>query len=246
VRLYHTPFDSFWCCTGSGIENHARYGESIYARDERTLFVNLFLASTLEWRERGLEIVQETAFPDRDTTRISIARGAAQDFTLAIRQPAWCPVMTVRVNGRTSRARRPGQYFSIQRKFRAGDVIEVRLPMSLRLERLPQAAEYAAIAFGPVILAGRLGSAGLTPDSQLIVNERLSGTMLADAVPIPRWNRPLDELPAALARDADGSLNFTARGFAGGESVRFAPYFRLTDERYNLYWREPGPAAAIS
>jgi uncharacterized protein len=237
VRLYHTPFDSFWCCTGSGIENHARYGESIYAHDEHTLFVNLFIASTLNWRER-VELEQQTLFPDRDTTRIRITKAAADDLTLAIRQPAWCPVMTVQVNGRLSRARRPGQYFRIKRKFRAGDVVDVRFPMSLGLERLPQAPGYSAVTFGPLVLAGRLGSAGLAPGSQLIINERESGNMLADAVPIPRWTRPLEQLLTALTPDADGSLNFTARGFADGESVRFAPYFRLTHERYNLYWRE--------
>ena len=72
VRLYHTPFDSFWCCTGSGIENHARYGESIYAQDDDALYVNLFIASTLEWRERGITVTQPTRFPDADTTRIDI------------------------------------------------------------------------------------------------------------------------------------------------------------------------------
>src|SRR5688572_19925512 len=90
VRLYHKPFDAFWCCTGSGIENHARYGESIYAQGADTLYVNLFLASTLEWKERGLRVTQATRFPDADTTRLEFKAGRAAP-QLAIRQPSWCP-----------------------------------------------------------------------------------------------------------------------------------------------------------
>ena len=83
MRLYHTPFDSFWCCTGSGMENHARYGESIYAHDDDTLYVNLFIASTLDWRERGVTLTQDTRFPDSDTTRLTIRGGKPQKLALA-------------------------------------------------------------------------------------------------------------------------------------------------------------------
>ncbi|HEX6639138.1 MAG TPA: beta-L-arabinofuranosidase domain-containing protein, partial [Steroidobacteraceae bacterium] len=94
VRLYHQPFDTFWCCTGSGIENHARYGETIYAHDDDTLYINLFLASTLSWKERDVTVTQTTRFPDADTTRLQFKVGQKSPL-LAIRQPAWCPVMAV-------------------------------------------------------------------------------------------------------------------------------------------------------
>ena len=236
VRLYHTPFDSFWCCTGSGIENHARYGESIYAWRDGRLDVNLFLSSTLSWAERGIELDQQTRFPDSDTTRLLFRKTRGEKFALALRQPSWCPVMTVSVNGRETRARRAGEYFLLNRAFRQGDVIDVRLPMTLRLEPLPNAPEHAAVMFGPIALAARLGTQGLSPGSQLIVNERQSGEMLNDTVAIPRWTRPLAELPAALKRDPGDLLAFKAEGFSGGQAVNFAPYFRTTHERYNLYW----------
>jgi DUF1680 family protein len=246
VRLYHTPFDSFWCCTGSGIENHARYGESIYAHAGDTLYVNLFLASTLDWSERGFKLRQTTRFPDEDTTRLEFTEGAPRTITLAIRQPSWCPAMTVTVNGRERRVRRrAGQYFELTRVFRAGDVVEVRLPMSLALEPLPPTApvtgtpapEAVALVYGPIVLAGRMGTAGLTPGSQLIVNERKSGEMLNDPVPIPSWKKPLTELLASTTRVDGKSLRFIARGFEGGTDVELIPWFRTTNERYNLYWR---------
>ena len=141
VRLYHTPFDSFWCCTGSGIENHARYGESIYAHDDDALYVNLFLASTLDWRERGITLTQSTRFPDADTTRLSFTAAKPQALKLAIRHPGWCAAMTLTVNGkRKVVSRRPGSYYSLSRTFRAGDVVEVRLPMTLGMESAAERA----------------------------------------------------------------------------------------------------------
>jgi DUF1680 family protein len=237
VRLYHTPFDSFWCCTGSGIENHARYGEAIYARDHGTLFVNLFIASTLHWREAGVRVEQETRFPDADTTRLTIRGDQPREFILAIRQPAWCPVMTLTVNGRhKTSSRKPGGYHSLQRRFRPGDVVEVRVPMGLSVERLPNDAGHAALLYGPIVLAGRFGTEGLTPGSQIIVNERKSGQMLQADVKIPRWTRPLDQLAANTTRTNPERLEFRTTGFEGGASVELLPWFRMTHERYNLYW----------
>jgi uncharacterized protein len=243
VRLYHTPFDSFWCCTGSGLENHARYGESIYAHDGNTLYLNLFISSTLDWHERGLRVVQQTRFPDEDSARFTFHSEQPLDLALAIRQPSWCPAMTLTVNGKAKRvSRRPDEYIELKLRVRPGDTLEVRVPMSLHLEPLPNAPNYAALMYGPIVLAGRLGTAGLAPGSQLIINERESGKMLNEVMPIPRWNRPLAELVANTTRTDASSLAFTTRGFDGGASVELIPWFRLAHERYNLYWQGPNPA----
>jgi uncharacterized protein len=239
VRLYHTPFDSFWCCTGSGLENHARYGETIFAHDRHNLVVNLFIGATLDWQERGLTVIQETRFPDVDTTRLTFQGKKSQNLKLWLRQPSWCPVMTVSVNGRRkATARQASSYLLLERKFRPGDVIEVRVPMSLRVEPLPNAPDYAALVYGPIVLAGRMGTEGLSPGSQLIVNERESGNMLKADVKIPRWTRPLDELAARTVRAHADRLEFRTSGFEGGASVDLIPWFRLTHERYSLYWRQ--------
>lgn len=236
VRLYHTPFDSFWCCTGSGIENHARYGESIYARGGDALYVNLFIESSLEWRERGIRVTQRTRFPDEAQTRITLEAKDPQSVALRVRQPSWCPVLTVAVNGRRWKSyRRPGEYVELAVK--TGDTLDVRTPMSLHAEPLPNSPDYAALMYGPIVLAGRFGTEGLDPGSQLIVNERESGKMLQADVKIPRWTRPLKDLVASTTRTHPGKLEFRTTGFADGASVDLIPWFRLTHERYNLYWR---------
>jgi DUF1680 family protein len=238
VRLYHTPFDSFWCCTGSGIENHARYGESIYAHTDDALYVNLFIASTLEWRERGLTITQTGKFPDGDTIELRIDGRKAQRLKLRVRHPSWCPEMKVVVNdGEPTISGQPGSYFELAVR-RAGDVVRVTLPMTLRVEILPNAPDHAALVYGPIVLAGRMGTAGLTAGSQLIVNERESGNMLQAAISAPRWTKPLAQMPAHTSRTANAPLAFRTEGFEGGASVEFLPWFRLTHERYQLYWQQ--------
>jgi uncharacterized protein len=246
VRLYHTPFDSFWCCTGSGMENHARYGENIYARNGDSLFVNLFIPSTLEWRERGITMTQETRFPDADTTRLVFRCEEPQDVRIALRHPSWCPAMTIKTNGRrVATSRTPGTYARLERRIRDGDIIELRTPMRLTLEPLPNSPAnspvgWVAVMYGPIVLAARLGTQGITPGSQLIVNERKSGEMLDEAIEIPRWAKPIEELPASLQRTNEHSVTFATSGFDGGHRVEFIPWFRIAHERYNLYWRGGG------
>jgi DUF1680 family protein len=244
ARLYHTPFDSFWCCTGSGLENHARYGEAIYARSEgdNEVVVNLFIASTLDWSERGISLKQETRFPDADSTRLTFTLERPQSILLSIREPAWCKGMHLTVNGRSVEGNKFHGYRQIARRFKTGDVVAVRLPMTLRAESLPNAPDHVALVYGPIVLAGRFGTEGLTPGSQLIINERESGNMLQADVKIPRWAKPLDQLVPNTVRTSTDRLEFRTTGFEGRASVNLIPWFRLSHERYNLYWK--GPTAA--
>lgn len=239
VRLYHTPFDSFWCCTGSGIENHARHGESIYSHDEESLYVNLFIASTLSWRERGLTVTQSGNFPDGDTVELQFDSARRQRLGIRIRHPSWCAEMSCTWNDRKVWvSRRPESYFPIPvDRIKPGDRLRITLPMSLRLEPLPHAPQFAALVYGPIVLAGRFGTEGLSPGAQLIVNERESGKMLNADVKIPRWTQPLEALVANTARTRADKLEFRTSGFEGDAHVDLAPWFRLTHERYNLYWR---------
>ena len=149
--------------------------------------------------------------------------------------------MTVTVNGRETRARRPGEYFLLRRGFRKGDVVALHLPMTLRLEPLPNAPEHAAVMFGPIALAARLGTQGLSPGSQLIINERKSAQQLTTRCH-PEVDRPLAELPAALTRTRE-LLGFTTSGFAGGEPVRSRPTSVLP-RALQLYWSRSDSSGA--
>lgn len=232
VKLYCTPTDSFWCCTGSGMENHAKYGDSVYFHDGEVLYVNLFVASELNWAQQQLRITQTTNFPDADFTTLVVHADAPTSFALKIRHPSWCSQATVTVNGRRQAiASRPGSYIDIDRTWRDGDVVAVHLPMQIRLEPLPNAADLVAVMYGPLVLAGRLGTEGLSPGADFIINERLSGSMLDIPMSMPR----LAASPQ-IKRASTATLSFTTRALHPDREVELVPWHRIAHERYTLYW----------
>ena len=237
VKLYCTPFDSFWCCTGSGIENHAKYGDSIYFHDDRSLYVNLFIPSRLDWSERGLALTQTTDFPRADRSRISFELRKPSWLAVRIRHPAWCREATVTLNGKHRiTSKQSGSYMNVERQWRSGDTLEVHVPMHLHTEPLPSEPSFQAVLYGPIVLVGRMGTHGLSPGADLIVNERLSGTMLNDPTPVPAWRGSPAKFLDSFASTGT-PLHFSATGFEDGRTIEFMPYFALAHERYNLYWR---------
>jgi uncharacterized protein len=238
VRLFHTPERSFWCCTGTGMENHAKHGDSIYFRSPDALRVNLFIPSVVTWRDKGLTLRQTTRFPESPLSRFDIAVTRPVRATLEVRHPGWCDGMAVRVNGRrwNTRAAATG-VVGIDREWRDGDRVEVTLPMALRAEPLPGTTDVVAFLHGPIVLAGRFGREGLTPGSQIIVNERESGTMLKADVTIPLLVGDAATLPPRVRQDAHDPLTFRTAGVGRPRDVELAPYYRLAHERYNLYWK---------
>lgn len=239
VKLYCTPEDSFWCCTGSGMENHAKYGDSIYFHDDASLSVNLFIASELHWREKKLHVVQITRFPDEASTEFVMRAKSPVGMKLKLRHPGWCRQATVSINDRFHAAsERPGSYIEIEREWRDGDVVKLELPMRLRLETLPGAPDIAALMYGPVVLAARFGTEGLTPGADIIVNERTSGDMLNIPRELPRLALSARTLEEKVRRKADDRLVFSVKALSRPDrELELIPYHRIAHERYNLYWQ---------
>ncbi len=245
LKLYCTPTDSFWCCTGSGMENHAKYGDSIYFRGADTLYVNLFIPSTLSWKEKGLTVTQTTRFPEQDRTRLRLKVRGSLSLTLNVRHPSWCDAATVFVNGRRhTTSRRPGGYVALKRVWRDGDTVEVRLPMSLRAEPLHGHADLIAFMYGPIVLAGRLGREGLTPGADIIVNERTYGDVLNDKVEVPVLVGDVKELVKQIKPSTGEALTFETKGIGRPHDVSLVPFYRVAHERYNLYWKVVGKGDA--
>jgi DUF1680 family protein len=234
-KLYGTPERSFWCCTGTGMENFAKLGDSIYFHDADALYVNLFIASTLDWAEKGLRLRQTTSFPDEAATRLSVDAGGPVRFTLRLRHPAWCPQLTVRLNGRPLiDSTEPGRYVEVDRVWRQGDVLDVALPMRLQLQALPGAGDIAALMFGPLVLAARLGTEGMEPGADLVASEYAYGSVLKTEADLPQLalrGRALEE----AVRPAGAPLLF--RTGTSGREHELAPFHRIAHERYSLYWQ---------
>jgi len=248
-RVYSQPEECFWCCVGTGLENHGKYGQFIYAADrDGGLWVNLFIASELKADAQGLRVRQETRFPDEEATRLTLSLKAPRTFALHVRHPFWISArqFAVRVNGKAVAVEsQPSSYAVIEREWHDGDRVEIALPMSTRLERLPDGSDYAAIMHGPILLAARTGTEGLTG---LIAD----GSRMGHAAPGPF--EPLDGAPmlvgdfdkmaAQIEPVAGKPLHFTAASLIRPNSfdaVELEPFFRVHDARYMMYWRIASP-----
>ncbi len=166
---YSSPLHSFWCCTGTGVENHAKYGDSIYFWDgDRTLYVNLFIASELKIPGTGVTLRQETQFPAADTTTLRLQCDEPMEGTLMIRHPGWAiSGVTVAVNGTPQDIpSRPGSYVQLRREWHDGDRVEVKLPLSLHTEGFRDNPDRFAFLNGPVVLCARSGSCATFPGNR--------------------------------------------------------------------------------
>ncbi|AOH83567.1 glycosyl hydrolase [Sphingomonas panacis] len=236
MKLYHTPEDSFWCCTGTGMENHVKYRDSIYFHADSALYVNLFVPSSVAWKEKGAVLTQTTTFPDTPTTTLRWALKRPTEVTLKLRHPGWSRTATVLVNGTEAvRSTVPGSYIDLARTWNDGDRVELRLVMEPAVESAPAAPDIVAFTYGPLVLAGALGRDGLAPGADIIVSERKYGGYNDSPFTAPTLAGD-PRLLARAIRPGDGPLTFTIAS-AEGKPVRLIPYHRVAHERYATYWR---------
>lgn len=243
-RVYSQAGQCFWCCVGTGMENPGRHGNFIYARDARSLSVNLFVDSEIQWREQGLRLQQKTRFPDAESTRLSLKLDKPRKFTLKIRHPAWIEgELTITLNGRVQRLRsKPSTYAAIERVWRNGDQVEVALPMRHRLEPLPDGSDYVAIMHGPIVLAAKTGAQDL--DGLIADDGRFSHIASGPLQPLeqaPTLVADLDSKIAELKPVAGRPLTFKAANVVQPPSypdLELQPLFRTHDARYMVYWRK--------
>ena len=243
-RVYSQPETCFWCCVGSGMENHGKYGQFIYAHQGDTLFVNLFMASTLNWEKKGLKLRQETDFPLEEGTTLVLNLERPHAFTLAIRQPFWVAAgeLTVKVNGETAAVGQlPSSYVRLKRTWHPGDRIEVSLPMRARLERLPDGSDYASIDYGPLVLGARINEGdtpGLIADDARMGHIAPGAYLRLDEAPMLVGNAP--EIEEAIHPVPGKPLHFTASMAIRPDhyqSLELEPFYQIHDTRYMVYWQ---------
>jgi DUF1680 family protein len=237
-KLFGTPLHDFWCCTGSMSEAFAKLGDSIYFHDASGVYVNLFVPSEVTWSEKRVRLVQETRFPEEDTLRLTVHATQPTKVALRVRVPYWADGGSASLNGRRLDGfAGPASYFVIDRTWRDGDRLEVTLPMRLHVAPMPDDSSVQAVMYGPLVLAGKLGTAGLTP-----------ATLRAEPTPprkVPEYKSEPVTAPTIVARSNDPAswvqlvsrraLEFKTVGQA--TSTTLVPLNRIFDERYAVYWK---------
>lgn len=247
-KTFNTEDQSFWCCTGTGVEEYSKLNNSIYWHDHEGLYVNLYVPSELDWTEKGFKLRQDTKFPEQpnSTLVVTAARGAAMPMRLRI--PAWLQTSpTVKINGRALEASAtPGSYLTITRAWKPGDRIEVELPMHLSATVMPDDHSTQAFMYGPIVLAGDLGSEGLTermivgPNAPRIPRPGFRGQQRRPDAgpPVPEIEIPTFRAAAELEswiKPANGPLNFHTTGQQ--KDVSLVPLNSIFDKRYSVYWQ---------
>ncbi len=242
-RVYSSPNNGMWCCVGTGMENHAKYGEFIYTRSQKGVMVNLFVASKLNWAEKGMTLTQETRFPDEETVTFTIDAKKPVKAQIAIRNPKWCDNIKVTCNGVDySGSSDIKGYVTIDRKWKKGDVIEVSLPMKFTVEELPNEPDYIAIMRGPILLGARMGTEGLVG----LVADDHRWAHIAHGPLVSLFDTPImvgsrDEIMKKIQnmKPVEGKpLHYTLPGMFTGEfeNIELEPFFRIHDSRYMMYW----------
>ncbi|MBN1417016.1 MAG: glycoside hydrolase family 127 protein [Bacteroidales bacterium] len=214
----------FTCCIGTGMENHSKYGGNIYYHNNDEIYVSQFIASEVNWRDKGVFIKQETAYPEEQGTSFTVDCQDPVKFTLQIRYPYWAENgISVTVNGKEFRIKQhPGSFVPVKRTWNRGDKVEVKLPFSLRLETMPDDSNRVAILYGPLVMAGELG-----PDRDSAVFDPLYVPVLMTG----------DRNPANWMEAVPGNANFfITKGVGKPRDVELRPFYAMHERHYSIYW----------
>ena len=240
-RNYSAPNEAMWCCVGTGMENHGKYGQFIYTSRHDALYVNLFTASELNWKAKGVVLRQETAFPYDETSKITITKGKGQ-FKLLVRYPGWVKPgdFKVSVNGKpVTLITGPSSYVCIDRQWKKGDVVDVTFPMHNSIKYLPNTPQYIAIMHGPVLLGMKTGTEDLAhlvaDDSRF--GQYASGKKLpVDKAPI-LINNDIESIATQLTPIPGKPLHFRlSTRMENAIDNELQPFFEIHDSRYMMYW----------
>ena len=247
-KSFSTPDDSFWCCVGTGMENHTKYGDTIYFHDDQSLYVNLFIPSELTWKDKGIGIRQQTRFPEEEATHLTISAKQPTRLAVKIRQPAWATSgVTLEVNGSVVARRLPpsgSSYVTIDREWKNGDRVDVRLPMSLHTEAMPDNPQMIAVMYRPMVLAGDLGKEGLDGVKRYGPSAPQMGRVKTPVIPsfVADVKDVAKSVTAKISPDAPAPLQFKTKGLAQPYDVTLKPLYGIVDERYTVYWNVYSPA----
>jgi DUF1680 family protein len=225
---YSSPFDSFTCCVGSGMENHVKYNESIYFRGaDGSLYVNLFIPSVLNWKEKGLSIKQESNLPESDKTTLTVTTIKPVQAAIRVRKPNWAGNTSISINEKKQPLTADAQgYFVLNRKWKNNDKIEFTMPENVYTEAMPDNANRRAVFYGPVLLAGILGNTEPDPLKGVPV-------FVTNETDPNKWLQMVDKK----------QLSFNAANIAKPTEVKLIPFNQTKNEYYSVYWDVFTPAS---
>lgn len=243
-RNYSAPNEAMWCCVGTGMEDHGKYGQFVWTHDkgvkaeDDALYVNLFVASELNWKDRKMVIRQQTAFPYAETSVVEVAKGKGT-FILKVRKPSWCENFTVKGVGFDADSYEENGFVCIKRKWKKGDQVKISMPMHAYIKPMINVPQYVAIMYGPILLGMKTGTEDMrsliADDSRF--GQYAGGKKLAlDEAPI-LLPKHLDDIAKNLKPVPGKPLHFKlATHMENTIDGELQPFFEIHDSRYMMYW----------
>lgn len=243
-RNYSAPNEAMWCCVGTGMEDHGKYGQFVWTHDkgvkaeDDVLYVNLFVASELNWKDRKMVIRQQTAFPYAESSVVEVAKGKGT-FILKVRKPSWCENFTVKGVGFDADSYEENGFVCIKRKWKKGDQVKISMPMHAYIKPMINVPQYVAIMYGPILLGMKTGTEDMrsliADDSRF--GQYAGGKKLAlDEAPI-LLPKHLDDIAKNLKPVPGKPLHFKlATHMENTIDGELQPFFEIHDSRYMMYW----------
>ncbi len=245
-KVFGSATNHFWCCTGTGMENFTRLGDSVYFHDDKDLWVTYYVSSKLDWKERGLSLTQTTDLPLSNKVSITITAAPTDAVSLKFRKPDWTSTceMAIAVNGQAVSAAQSGGFLSVSRVWQAGDKVEVAFPLLVQVSRLQDNQNAVAFSYGPLVLSAGLGTESMTTSShgvQVLKANKPAGlqdTIKINSGTINDW---LADLQSNLVK-APGKLEFSLKNTDSDAKLVFVPHYSRYKDRYGIYWILSGTA----
>lgn len=235
-KIYGTKYHSFWCCTGTGFEAPAKFAQMIYAYKNSSLYVNLFIPSKLNWKDRGIKLTQSTAFPDKNESVLLIQTSHDRQFDLNIRKPYWAldKDFLVKVNGEQVQTRLQGGYITISREWKNNDRVQIMFNPKLEIVPLKGSKRYSAIVYGPIVLGTKVNNTNICKEEFRHARKTVADIM------IPMSGAPvllgdINEIKRCIIRTQNEELQFKYTPSKPLESVILLPYYRIHFNRYAIY-----------
>jgi uncharacterized protein len=241
-RAYNSPEESFWCCTGTGAEEFAKFADTIYFRRGSDIYVNQFIPSTLDWKDEGLVLEQVTQFPHQQSAALKVKSSRPAQRTIHVRIPNWTTDKAeVKVNGVPLEAMAdPGSYLALRNVWQDGDTISISLPMELRNEPLCGDDSITAALYGPLVLAATLGAGPSDGPDKVIYSGATVPKGLPAASSLPKIAAASETNSQQWIQvDSSSELRFTATG--RDTKYQLMPMYQIADQRYSIYWQMQRP-----
>ncbi|PXV95645.1 hypothetical protein C8E03_101275 [Lachnotalea glycerini] len=242
-KLFGSETNSFWCCTGSGMENYTKLNDSLYFHNNSELYVNMYLSSTLNWAEKGLSLTQEANLPLSNQVLFTINNAPSSSLNIKFRSPSWIASnqeVTVKVNGTAYSVTKSNGYLNINRNWKSGDKVELTFPIEVKASRLADNQNSVAFTYGPLVLSAGLGteqmvSTGHMASAKATIPDGVTikdYILIKDGESVDEW---LKNIKSNLVQ-TEGKLEFTLRNTDSDDNLKFTPHYQRYTDRYGIYF----------